>query len=122
MHLFTINQDLRINRLSTNATKVSDKSITKAPLYPPVISKTLLERVAIKEPTITVNVIIAILFEKYFMPNNVDVHAAVIVGQAPYDMPVRHKPAMHHTSEPTDTAISVTPAAQMVRIFAPIMV
>ena len=55
----------------------------KVAVYPPVISKTLFEKVAIKDPTITVKVIIAMLLEKYFMPKNEDVKAAVMVGQEP---------------------------------------
>lgn len=69
--------------MSRSAANVSDKSITKAPVYPPVASSTLFAAVATKEPTITVKVISAILFEKCFIPKNDDVNAEVIVGQAP---------------------------------------
>ena len=86
-----------INILSTSAAKVRAKSITKVAVYPPVASNTLLDAVAPKEPTITVKVISAILFEKCFIPKNVEVHAAVMVGQAPYEMPVRHTPTIHST-------------------------
>ena len=51
--------------------------------YPPVISSTLLDTVAMSEPPMTVNVIRAILVEKCFMPKKEEVKAAVIVGQAP---------------------------------------
>ena len=54
-----------------------------APVYPPVISRTLFDAVAIKEPTITVKVITAILSEKCFIPKKDEVKAAVIVGQEP---------------------------------------
>ena len=68
---------------NTSETKVRASSITKALVYPPVASSTLLDAVAIKEPTITVKVISAIFPEKYFMPKKEDVNAAVIVGHAP---------------------------------------
>lgn len=71
-----------------------------------------------KEPAITVKVISAMLVEKYFMPKKEEVKAAVMVGQAPYDIPVRHKPAIQRGREPMDTAKSVTPAAQMVSTLA----
>ena len=74
---------MRINRLRTKATNVKASSIMNVAVYPPVISKTLFEKVAIKDPTITVKVIIAMLLEKYFMPKNEDVKAAVMVGQEP---------------------------------------
>ena len=66
-----------------SATQVRHKSIIKAALYPPVISKTLFETVAISEPPITVKVIRAIFVEKYFIPKKDEVKAAVIVGQEP---------------------------------------
>ena len=65
------------------ATKLSIRSIRKVAVYPPVISSTLLETVAMREPPITVNVISAILVEKYFIPKKEEVKAAVMVGQAP---------------------------------------
>ena len=65
------------------ATTVSAKSIIKGAVYPPDTSKTLFDAVAIKEPTITVKVISAILDEKCFIPKKVEVQAAVMVGQAP---------------------------------------
>ena len=74
---------LRIKTLSANATKVRANSIIKAEVYWPVASSTLFDAVATKEPTITVKVIRAILFEKYFIPKNDDVNAAVIVGHEP---------------------------------------
>ena len=80
---YVYNQGLRINKFKINATKVKDNNIAKVALYPPVTSKILLEAVAMKEPPITVNVISAMLVEKYFIPKKVDVKAAVIVGQAP---------------------------------------
>ena len=77
------NQGLRIKIFSRSEINVSAKSITKACVYPPVASKTLLEAVATNEPTITVKVISAILLEKCFIPKNDDVNAAVIVGHEP---------------------------------------
>ena len=59
------------------------RSIIKVAVYPPVNSSTLFERVAIREPTITVKVISAILFEKFFIPKKDEVNAAVMVGQEP---------------------------------------
>ena len=52
-------------------------------LYPPVTSRILFDTVAIREPPITVNVISAILVDKYFIPKNDEVKAAVMVGQEP---------------------------------------
>ena len=52
-------------------------------VYPPVNSSILFDRVAMREPPITVKVISAILVEKYFIPKKDEVNAAVIVGQAP---------------------------------------
>ena len=101
-----------------NATKLRDSSIANVVVYPPVASKILFDNVAIRDPPITVKVISAILLEKYFIPKNDEVNAAVIVGQAPYDIPVKHKPAMHRESEPTETAINVTVAAHIVNILA----
>ena len=82
----------------------------------------MFDAVATNEPTITVKVISAILFEKCFMPKNDEVNAEVIVGQAPYDIPVRHTPIMQRGSAFIDTASNVTAAAQIVRIFAQIIV
>ena len=62
---------------------VRHNSIRKAVSYPPVISKILLDTVAIREPPITVKVINAILVEKYFIPKKEEVKAAVMVGQEP---------------------------------------
>ena len=72
-----------MNRLRINATKVRDNSIINVTVYPPVVSNTLLDAVAISEPTITVKVMRAMLPEKYFIPKNEDVNADVIVGHAP---------------------------------------
>ena len=74
---------LRINRFSTSATQVSASNIINVTVYPPVASSTLFDAVAMNEPTMTVKVISAILLEKCFIPKKVDVHAEVIVGQAP---------------------------------------
>ena len=74
---------LRIKTFKTNATAVRDSNITKAAGYPPVTSKILFDRVAIREPPMTVKVIKAMLVEKYFIPKKEEVNAAVIVGQAP---------------------------------------
>lgn len=93
-----------------------------APVNPPVTSRILFDAVAIREPPITVKVINAILVEKYFMPKKDEVKADVIVGQAPYDIPVRHNPIMQSGNEPTETASRVTVAAPIVSIFAQIMV
>ena len=111
-----------IKKLRTKATKVNARSITNVAEYVPVSSNTLFDAVAIKEPIITVKVIIAMLFEKCFMPKYEEVNAAVIVGHEPYDIPVRHNPTMHTGSEPMVTASKVIPAAQMVKIFAHIIV
>lgn len=113
---------LRIKIFRTNAIPLKDNSMINAPVYPPVISRILLEAVAIREPPITVKVINAILVEKYFMPKKDEVKAEVIVGQAPYDIPVRHKPIIQSDNEPKVTASSVTVAAPIVSIFAQIMV
>ena len=67
----------------TSATNVKARSIMNVAAYPPVISSTLLETVAMSEPPMTVNVMRAILVEKCFMPKKEEVKAAVIVGQAP---------------------------------------
>ena len=69
-------------------------------VYPPVISKILFEAVAMREPPITVKVISAIFVEKYFIPKKDEVKADVIVGQAPYDIPVKHKPVIQSGKEP----------------------
>ena len=107
-----------INILSTSAAKVNANSITKVAVYPPVASSTLFDAVATNEPTITVKVISAILPEKYFIPKKVEVNAEVMVGQAPYDIPVRHTPTIHNTREFTLTDTSTTAAAAMVSILA----
>lgn len=73
----------RINRFNPNATNVKVSNIIKVAVYPPVTSNILLDRVAIKDPAITVNVISAIFVEKYFIPKKEEVKAAVMVGQAP---------------------------------------
>ena len=52
-------------------------------VYPPVISRILLETVAMREPPITVKVINAMFVEKYFIPKKDEVKADVIVGHAP---------------------------------------
>ena len=83
-------------------------------VYPPVISRILFEAVAMREPPITVNVISAMFVGKYFIPKKDEVKADVIVGQAPYDMPVKHKPAIQRGKDPEDTASNVTAAAPMV--------
>ena len=57
-----------MNIFSIRATKVSARSITKVKVYPPESSSTLLDAVAMSEPTITVKVISAILLEKCFRP------------------------------------------------------
>ena len=111
-----------MNIFSTRATNVRAKSIINVAVYPPVASSTLFDAVATNEPTITVKVISAILPEKYFMPKNDDVNAAVIVGQAPYDIPVRHTPIIQRGRAFIDTESNVTAAAQIVRIFAQIIV
>ena len=74
---------LRIDIFKINAVKLKTNSIIKVLVYPPVISKILLDTVAMREPPITVKVISAILVEKYFIPKKDEVKAAVIVGQAP---------------------------------------
>ena len=74
---------LRMNMFMGSAIKVKDSNIPKAAVYPPVASKTRFAAVAIKDPTITVKVMSAMLVEKYFMPKKEDVYAAVIVGQEP---------------------------------------
>ena len=74
---------LRIKRFNTNATKVNDNNIANVAVYPPVISRTLFDAVATKEPIITVKVMSAMLFEKCFIPKKDDVNAAVIVGHEP---------------------------------------
>ena len=66
-----------------SAAEVSTKSIKNGTVYPPEISSTLLDTVAIREPPMTVNVMNAMLVEKYFKPKKADVNAAVIVGQDP---------------------------------------
>jgi hypothetical protein len=47
---------------------VIPRSITNTAVYPPVASSTLLDKVAIKDATVTLNVINAMLLEKCFMP------------------------------------------------------
>ena len=93
-----------------------------APVNPPVTSRILFDKVAMREPPITVKVINAIFVEKYFIPKKEEVKADVIVGHAPYDIPVRHKPIIQSGKEPKETASSVTVAAPIVSIFAQIMV
>ena len=65
------------------ATNVREISIKKVEVYPPVSSRILFDKVAMKEPIITVKVISAMLVEKYFIPKKEEVKAAVMVGQAP---------------------------------------
>jgi len=72
-----------INKFSTRATTVRASSITKGAAYPPDVSSTLFAAVATKDPAMEVNVIIAMLFGKCFIPKNEDVNAAVIVGHVP---------------------------------------
>ena len=79
----SIHQGFLIKIFNIRDTTVRANNIINAPVYPPVISNTLFDAVATKEPTITVKVIRAILFEKFFIPKNDEVNAAVIVGQAP---------------------------------------
>ena len=81
--ILNLNHGFRINRFKTNATNVRDSSIINVAVYPPVASRTFVDAVAIKDPIITVKVIIAILFEKYFIPKKDEVKAAVIVGHEP---------------------------------------
>ena len=81
--IFLLFYGLRINAFNINATKLNPNSIINVAVYPPVTSKILLETVAMREPPITVKVMSAILLEKYFMPKNEEVNAAVIVGHAP---------------------------------------
>ena len=76
-------QGFRIKIFRINDTNVKANNMKNVAVYPPVASKTLFETVAMREPPITVNVINAILVEKYFIPKKEDVKAAVIVGQAP---------------------------------------
>ena len=74
---------MRIKIFKSNATKVKESNIAKVAVYPPVTSRILFDAVAIKEPAITVNVMRAMLVEKYFIPKKEEVKAAVMVGQAP---------------------------------------
>ena len=67
----------------TNDTKVIANNIRNVEVYPPVASKTLFDKVAIKEAAIALKVINAIFVEKYFMPKKDEVNAAVIVAQKP---------------------------------------
>ena len=83
MFLSPLNQGLRIKIFSTSATNVKPSNIINVALYPPVASRTLFDAVAIKEPIITVKVIIATLFEKCFIPKNEEVNAVIIVGHEP---------------------------------------
>ena len=119
---FFINHGFRIKIFKTNATKQRDNNMIKVAVYPPVISKILFDTVAMREPPITVKVIIAMLVGRYFMPKKDEVNAAVMVGQAPYEIPVKHKPIMQSGREPMKTASKVTAEAKMVRILAHIMV
>ena len=82
------------------ATELKVNNIANVTVYPPVISRILFETVAIREPPITVNVISAIFVEKYFIPKKDEVNADVIVGHAPYDIPVKQRPIMHRGNEP----------------------
>lgn len=107
-----------MNTFRIRATNVRENSIRNVALYPPVVSRTLLETVAIRDPPITVKVMRAIFVEKYFMPKKEEVKAAVIVGQDPYDIPVRQSPAIQSGKDTMVTAKRVTPAAQIVRMFA----
>lgn len=68
---------------NTKAIELNDSSIINVVVYPPVISKILFDTVAMREPPMTVKVISAIFVEKYFIPKNDEVKAAVMVGQAP---------------------------------------
>ena len=72
-----------MKRFSMSATVVSDRSITKVNVYPPLASNTLFDAVAMNEATIALKVIIAILFEKCFIPKKDRVYAELIVEQVP---------------------------------------
>ena len=72
-----------MKRFKIKATPVRDSSIVNVEVYPPVTSRILLDAVAMREPPMTVKVMMAMLLEKCFIPKNDDVKAAVIVGQAP---------------------------------------
>ena len=72
-----------MKRFKIIATPVRDSNIINVVVYPPVISRILFDTVAMREPPITVNVMNAMLVEKYFIPKKDEVKAAVIVGQAP---------------------------------------
>ena len=76
-------QGFRMKRFRISAAKVKASSIMNVAVYPPVISRTLLDAVAMREPPITVKVISAMLVEKYFIPKKEDVKADVMVGHAP---------------------------------------
>ena len=62
------NQGLRINMFKINATKLKDSSIINVVVYPPVTSRILFDAVAMREPPITVKVMIDMFVEKFFMP------------------------------------------------------
>ena len=91
---------LRIKVFKTNAIALKNNSMINVLVYPPVTSRILFDRVAMREPPITVKVISAIFVEKYFIPKKDEVKADVIVGHAPYDIPVRHKPVIQRSKEP----------------------
>ena len=115
MYLNEINyHGLRINKFKIKAILLKDNSMINAPVNPPVTSRILFEAVAMREPPRTVKVISAIFVEKYFIPKKDEVKADVIVGQAPYDIPVKHKPAIQRGKEPRLTANNVTAAAPIV--------
>ena len=78
-----VNHGFRIKRFNTIATAVKDSNMAKVAVYPPVASRTLFDTVAMREPPMTVKVMIAMLVGKYFIPKKEEVKAAVMVGQAP---------------------------------------
>ena len=55
-------------RFKNSDTIVIASSIRNVEVYPPVASKTLFDKVAIKDAAIALNVINAIFVEKYFIP------------------------------------------------------
>ena len=57
-----------MNKFSTSAATVKPSSIIKVYEYPPDISRTLLDKVAMSDPPMTVKVINAILVGKCFIP------------------------------------------------------
>ena len=76
-------QGLRMKMFNNSAMKVRVSSIRKVAVYPPVVSITLLDTVAMREPPMTVKVMRAMLVGKYFKPKKEEVNAAVMVGQEP---------------------------------------